>query len=33
MGLVVLRKIGAPGYPEPGLGAVVDGADPHVSAE
>jgi len=26
--LVLVRKIGAPGYPELGLGAVVDGADP-----
>ncbi|MFE0757322.1 phosphoribosyltransferase [Inquilinus sp. NPDC058860] len=28
--VLLVRKIGAPGYPELGLGAVVDGADPHV---
>ncbi|WP_225771353.1 phosphoribosyltransferase [Inquilinus sp. Marseille-Q2685] len=28
--VLLVRKIGAPGYPELGLGAVIDGADPHV---
>ena len=28
--VLLVRKIGAPDYPELGLGAVVDGADPHV---
>jgi putative phosphoribosyl transferase len=28
--VLLVRKIGAPGYPELGLGAVVDGAEPHV---
>jgi putative phosphoribosyl transferase len=28
--VVLVRKIGAPGHPELGLGAVVDGADPQV---
>src|SRR5947207_403327 len=28
--LVLVRKIGAPGHPELGLGAVVDGAHPQV---
>ena len=28
--LVLVRKIGAPGHPELGLGAVVDGARPQV---
>jgi putative phosphoribosyl transferase len=28
--LVLVRKIGAPGHPEFGVGAVVDGADPQV---
>lgn len=28
--LVLVRKIGAPGHPEFGIGAVVDGADPQV---
>ena len=28
LGLVLVRKIGAPGHPELGLGAVVDGAHP-----
>lgn len=28
--VALVRKIGAPGYPELGLGAVVDGADPQV---
>ncbi|WP_043539378.1 phosphoribosyltransferase [Salinarimonas rosea] len=28
--LVMVRKIGAPGHPEYGIGAVVDGADPQV---
>jgi putative phosphoribosyl transferase len=28
--LLLVRKLGAPGYPELGLGAVVDGADPQV---
>ena len=28
--LAFVRKIGAPGHPEFGLGAVVDGADPQV---
>jgi len=27
--ILLVRKIGAPGYPELGLGAVVDGAEPH----
>ncbi len=28
--LLMVRKLGAPGYPEYGVGAVVDGADPQV---
>lgn len=28
--LLMVRKIGAPGWPEFGIGAVVDGADPHL---
>ena len=28
--LVFVRKLGAPGYPEVGIGAVVDGADPQL---
>jgi len=28
--VILVRKIGAPGHPELGLGAVVDGADPQV---
>lgn len=30
MDLLIVRKIGAPGHPELGIGAVVDGADPQV---
>lgn len=30
MDLVLVRKIGAPGQPEFGIGAVVDGADPQI---
>lgn len=30
MDLLFVRKIGAPGHPELGLGAIVDGADPQV---
>ncbi|KAB1088185.1 phosphoribosyltransferase [Neorhizobium galegae] len=28
--LLIVRKIGAPGHPEYGIGAVVDGREPHV---
>jgi len=28
--LLIVRKIGAPGHPEYGIGAVVDGKEPHV---
>ncbi len=28
--VLIVRKIGAPGHPELGIGAVVDGSDPHV---
>lgn len=28
--LLLVRKLGAPGHPELGIGALVDGADPHV---
>jgi putative phosphoribosyl transferase len=28
--LILVRKLGAPGYPEVGIGAVVDGADPQL---
>jgi putative phosphoribosyl transferase len=30
LNLVFVRKLGAPGYPEVGIGAVVDGADPQL---
>ena len=28
--VLIVRKIGAPGHPELGIGAVVDGSEPHV---
>lgn len=31
LGVLLVRKIGAPGYPELGLGAVVDGAEPEIA--
>jgi putative phosphoribosyl transferase len=30
MDLLMVRKIGAPGWPEYGIGAVIDGSDPHL---
>ena len=30
MDLLMVRKIGAPGWPEYGIGAIIDGADPHL---
>ncbi len=30
MDLLMVRKIGAPGWPEYAIGAVIDGADPHL---
>lgn len=30
LGLLLVRKIGAPGYPEYGIGAVLDGSTPSV---